>query len=79
MPRSLTAFLDETVPAGVTVATHCSDCGGALELAFELRPSRERTRPVVLTCPYCGGEAEMRTGRRLLWVAELIDDNDDAH
>ncbi len=79
MPRSMTTFLEAHVPAGVTVATHCSDCGGALELAFELRPSGTRVRPVVLICPYCGGEAQMRTARRLLWVAELVDDNDDPH
>ena len=64
---------------GVTVSTHCSDCGGALELAFELRPSRDRIRPVVLTCPYCGAEAQMQTARRLLWVAELCEDEDRPH
>ena len=79
MPRPVTAFLETHVPAGITVATHCAECSGALELAFELRPSADRVRPVILTCPYCGGEAQMRTARRLLWVAELIDDNDDAH
>jgi hypothetical protein len=65
------------VPPGVTVSTHCSDCGGALELAFELRPSRNRLRPVVLTCPYCGEQAEMQTARRLLWVAQFDSDADE--
>ena len=65
------AILAADVPAGVTVLTHCSDCGGALELAFELRPSAPRLRPVVLTCPYCGEQAHMETARRLLWVAQI--------
>jgi hypothetical protein len=65
------ALLAADVPSGVTVSTHCDDCGGALELAFELRPSADRLRPVVLTCPYCGEQAHMQTARRLLWVAQI--------
>ena len=65
------ACLAADVPRGVTVMTHCSECGGALELAFELRPSATRLRPVVLTCPYCGEQEHMQTARRLLWVAQI--------
>jgi hypothetical protein len=71
MGKPHSALPTTRVPAGVTVCTHCSECDGALELAFELRPSSKRLRPVVLTCPYCGGQACMQTARRLLWVAEV--------